>query len=143
MDLTVRRALLAAIRRHQDNPRRPRTTDLWIHSPASQFRDLDAGGMTANERGFTRSVYYQTWRVPINEGVPVEWSARLYWGKLEQRGGRLGRHVRLRLFRYRSGVRHVERTIARGDQWREDIEGGYTRSVPGARIDQNRISDEG
>jgi len=133
-DLAARRVLLAAMRA------RPGRARIWVGSPGRQFRDLDRGGRTANERALTRAIYYQTWRVPINLDVPVEWSPDLEWGPIENHAGRYGRYLRLRLFTKAGGDRH--RKGKRG--WRDDVDGtgswrrGDRRSVPGDRVDSNR-----
>jgi hypothetical protein len=78
--------------------------------------------------------------VPINAGVPPTWSPDLEWGRVERRGSRYGRHVRVRLYLYGSGRRHADRTGDRA-QWRKDLgtwRSGGRRSVPGDRIDSNR-----
>lgn len=120
----------------------PRISEAFLASPIREFRDLDYGGRTAHERGFIRAVYYQVIRVPVHHGVPQKWSAKITWGPVERRGGRWGRPVRVRLFKYGSAQRYVE-DIMRRDPWSEDAGGGSwsdgtRRSHLGDRIDQNR-----
>ena len=33
----------------------------YVYSPGRQFRHLDAGGLTANERAFQQALYYHQW----------------------------------------------------------------------------------
>ena len=132
-DPLVRRVLLAAIEARQQR----KAAESFVYSPPRDFQFPDKGGLTKDERAFTRSVYYQTYRVPINDGVDPDWSARLTWGKIERRGGRWGRGVKVRLYRYGYGVRHAQKS---GQPWITDAGGGSfadgsRRSVPGARID--------
>lgn len=121
----------------------PRVAEAFIQSPPREFVALDYGRRTAHERAFTRSVYYLVLKVPQNMGAVPLWSAKLTWGPIERRGGRWGRGVRVRLFRYGSGQRYVSEHMAR-DPWSEDIDGtgswraGTRRSVPGQRIDSGR-----
>lgn len=139
-DRTARHILLTAIRAHQQNPRQPRAARVWVHSPGREYRDLDHGGRTASERALMRAIYYQTWRQPINAGVPPTWSPDLEWGRVERRGGRYGRHLKVRLYLARSGHRHASGKPAKS-QWRKDLgtwKSGGRRSVPGDRIDSNR-----
>jgi hypothetical protein len=82
---------------------------LFIHSPGPQFRSLDRGGRTANERAFTRAAYYPIQAVPRAMGELPVWSLKLSWGPVERRGDRYGRVVSVRLFRYGSGYRHASR----------------------------------
>lgn len=103
-DRTARHVLLTAIRAHQASPRQPRAARVWVHSPHAEYRQLEVNGRTASELAFQRAVYYQVVKVP-----PRRWSAKLEWGRIERRGARYGRHVRVRLFKYGSGYRHVER----------------------------------
>ena len=140
-DTTARHVLLTAIRGHQLNPRQPRAARVWVHSPVREYRDLDHGGRTASERAFQRSVYYQTWRQPINAGIPPTWAPDFQWGKVERRGRRYGRWLRIRLYLHGSGRRHVDRKLFATQQWRQDLgtwRSGGRRSVPGDRIDSNR-----
>jgi hypothetical protein len=100
----------------------------WIASPRAEYRGLDRGGRTPHERAFTRAAYYVVWRVPINAGVPPDWSLKLTWGgdaelKPSARG-RLARPVQVRLFP-RSKAR------VRGERWNVD----GRRSMEGNRID--------
>ena len=87
-----------------------------------------------------RAIFYQTWRQPINAGVPPTWSPDLEWGRVERRGSRYGRHLKVRLYLAQSGTRFAGKKAGRA-QWRRD-EGtwrsGGRRSVPGDRIDSNR-----
>jgi hypothetical protein len=133
-DGAVRRVLLAAIEARRER----KAARSFVFSPIGDFRDrLDKGGLTPDERAFTRSVYYQTYRVPVNDGVDPDWSARITWGKIERRGGRWGRSVSVRLFRYGYGHR---RAVKGGRPWITDMgtgswREGSRRSVPGARVD--------
>lgn len=132
-DAMVRGVLLAAIEARRER----KAAEAFVPSPPRDFRDrLDKGGRTPDERAFTRSVYYQTYRMPINEGSDPDWSARITWGGIERRGRRWGRVARVRLYRYGYGRRHAEQRPA----WITDTGGGSfaegtRRSVPGARID--------
>lgn len=134
-DRTARHVLLTAIRAHQANPRQPRAARVWVHSSGAEFRDLDRGGRTASERAFMRAVYYQ-----ITKTGRQVWSAKLEWGRVERRGSRYGRHLRVRLFRYGSGYRAASRKSDRAQWWRDEgtWRSGGRRSVPGDRIDSNR-----
>jgi len=99
--MSARRLLLAAIRA------RPGSARMFVHSPGGQFRELDQGArwrLTVNERAFTRAVFYQVTKVP-----PRVWSADLDWLGIENRHGRWGRVVRVRLVRYGSGYSHAEK----------------------------------
>lgn len=132
-DPVVRRVLLAAIEARKN--RRP--AEFFVSSPPRDFQFPDKGGLTKDERAFTRSVYYQTYRVPVNEGLDPEWSAKIAWGKIERRGTRWGRAARVRLYRYGYGYRHAAKS---GQPWITDAGGGSfadgsRRSAPGARID--------
>ena len=114
---------------------------MWVESPAAQFRDLDDGGRTLNERTLTRAIYYQTWRAPINAGEPVLWSPRLTWGKIEKHGSRWGRMLHVQVFTYAAAKRRQDRLRAQGRPgWRDDTAGTGQwpagRSVSGRRIDQ-------
>lgn len=124
-DARVRRVLLRAIVARRDRKGVP----VFVASPPAEFRRLDKGGRTAHERAFTRSAYYQVFRVPRNERELPMYSLKLDWGKITYRGGRWGRVVRVRLFRYGSGYQHARSR----PQW---ITGDARRSVPGSRIDQ-------
>lgn len=90
----MRRAARASARGHG--------VQAWIVSPRGEYARLDRGGRTAHERAFTRSAYYLIWRVPINAGVPQQWSLKLTWGSDADRRpssrGRLARPVVIRLF---------------------------------------------
>lgn len=103
-DPAVRRALNEARRKAP-----PRSVVRFVASPIAEFRDLDKGGRTYHERAFQRSAYYQVFKVPRNEGVPPQWSLKVTWGKIERRGGRWGRTVRLRLYQYGRGYSHIGR----------------------------------
>ena len=85
----------------------PRTAERFVSSPVAEFRAPDKGGRTAHERAFQRSVYYQIFKVPRNEGIAPAWSAKVTWGKIERRGTRWGRAVRVRLYQYGRGYAHV------------------------------------
>jgi len=118
------------------DPDRPRAARTFVYSRPRDFRDgLDAGGLTKDERAFTRSVYYQTDKT----GVKV-WSARLDWGKIERRGSRWGRQVRVRLYVY--GSRSLAAASKRGawsiDEGSGSFAAGSRRSLPGARVDDSR-----
>jgi hypothetical protein len=105
-----------------------RGVQAWIASPRAEYRAVDRGGRTAHERAFTRAAYYVVWRIPINEGIPPDWSLKLTWGAdTELRpssAGRLARPVLVRLFP-RSQAR------VRGEHWNVD----GRRSQQGHRID--------
>ena len=138
-DPGTHRLLLKAIRSRTA----PRVAEAFIQSPPREFRALDYGRRTAHERAFTRSVYYLVLKVPQNMGAVPLWSAKIVWGPVEKRGGRWGRQVRVRLFRYGSGQKYVSQ-IMRRDPWSEDVDAvgswraGTRRSVPGSRIDSGR-----
>ena len=139
-DAMVRRVLLAAMRegtRVVNGRRRPRIAAVFVESRPAAFRSLDKGGRTKYERAFTRSVYYQLYKVPINQGMDPDWSPRLDWGKIERRGTRWGRVVKVRLFMY--GVRSARAAQKRGtwitDEGLGTWAAGTRRSLPGARID--------
>ena len=123
-DARVRRVLLRAILARRERKAVP----VFVASPPRDFRHLDRGGRTAHERAFTRSAYYQVFRVPRMAGELPYYSLKLTWGPITFRNGRWGRVVRVRLFRYGSGYRHAQTR----PQWIQ----GHGRSVPGARIDQ-------
>jgi hypothetical protein len=124
-DSRVRRVLLRAIIARRSD----RGIPAFVQSPPREFRAPDRGGRTKHERAFTRSAYYQVFKVPRNLGELPAYSLRLDWGKIEFRHGRWGRVVQVRLFRYGSGRRHAEQA---GRQWITD---DALRSVPGNRID--------
>lgn len=124
-DSRVRRVLLRAIVARRDR----RGVPVFVASPPAEFRHLDKGGRTRHERAFTRSAYYQVFKVPRNAGELPMYSLKLVWGKAERRSGRWGRTVQVRLFRYGSGYRHAQDR----PQWISD---DSRRSVPGNRIDQ-------
>lgn len=123
-DQRVRRVLLRAIVARRENKAVP----VFVASPPASFRRLDRGGRTAHERAFTRSAYYQVFKVPRNAGELPTYSLKLTWGPIAFRHGRWGRVVRVRLYRYGSGYRHAQSR----PQWITDE---TRRSVPGARID--------
>jgi hypothetical protein len=102
-DTASRRALVRAIRK------RPAGHQIFVQSPGREFSDVDPGGRTRHERAFTRSLYYHVVQIPRRQNVPQEWSLRLRWGKIENRGGRYGRRVELRMFPASAGYRHVQR----------------------------------
>lgn len=144
-DPAATRVLLAAIRAHQRNPGEPRRARIWVGSPGRQFRHLDRGGRTANERAIVRAIYYQTWRLPINLGIVPTWSPDLEWSAIENHGGRYGRYLRVRLYRYGGAKRRQDVLRDRGQEgWRDDLDGtgswrqGTRRSLPGARVDTGR-----
>ena len=139
-DTTVRRVLIAAIRAHQRNRDKPRAAVTFIYSPPRTFRQLDAGGHTEQERGFTRAIYFHIYRVPIKLGLDPVWSARLEWGKITRRPSGWGRPVKVRLFVY--GTKAARAAARRGTWITDDGTGtfreGTRRSLPGARIDSQR-----
>src|SRR3974390_1203732 len=90
-DEDVTRLLMRAIRGHQQDRDQPRVARMFVRSPIRQFKELDHGGLTANERGAKRALYYRTWRVPSNAGVTPQWAPVVTWGPLENRSGRWGR----------------------------------------------------
>lgn len=100
-DRTTGIALRAAIKV------RPREQAVFVATPGPNLRQKDRGGLTVNERAFTRSAYYRVRSAPINAGQPVQWSLKMTWGKLERRGSRYGRVVKLRMYAYGSGRAHV------------------------------------
>ena len=106
-----------------------RSVQAWVVSPRPEFRALDAGGRTAHERAFTRSAYYRVWRLPINQGIPPEWSLKLTWGADAElrasRAGRMARPVQVRLFP-RSQAR------VRGTHW--NVDGRRSQVVDGQRV---------
>jgi hypothetical protein len=114
-DTAARRALVAGIRAWRAGRGSVR---VFIVSPGPQMRDLDRGGRTRNERAFTRACYYHVIQVPRQQararGLPtyearIDWSLKLTWGPVENRGGKYGRQARLRMFTKRGGHRHVKR----------------------------------
>lgn len=114
-DAYARRLLLAAIRSRAE---RGRGVKAFIVSPAAEFRDLDSGGRTVHERELQRSLYYPVQQIPRQiararglgrEGAVYDWSLKLRWGKIENRGGRWGRTLTVRVYRYSAGRRHVAR----------------------------------
>jgi hypothetical protein len=123
-DRRARYALNRAIEAHAIN----KAARLFIHSPGPQFRRLDRGGRTVNERAFTRAIYYPVYAVPRSTGELPLWSLKLVWGPVERRGDRYGRTVAVRLFRYSSGYRHASQ---QGSQYTA----GQDRSSAGRRID--------
>lgn len=123
-DRRARYALNMAARAHAVNA----GARLFIHSPGPQFRNLDRGGRTANERAFTRAVYYPVYAVPRQRREIPVWSLRLTWGAIERHGDRYGRVVEMRLFRYSSGYRHASRQA-------RQYTAGDGRSSAGARVD--------
>jgi len=126
-DGQVRRVLIQAIRRQRN---KQAGLIVWIASPRGQFRQLDRGGRTQHERAFTRSAYYQVFKVPYNAGEVPDYSLRLDWGD-ERRAsshGRLARPVRVTLFPF--GATSHRR---RGPSYLP--EGTGFRSTLGNRID--------
>lgn len=101
---------------------------VFIHSPGPQFRRLDRGGRTVNERAFTRAAYYPIYSVPRTLGELPVWSLKLTWGPIERHGDRYGRTVAVRLFRYSAGYRHASRQASQ-------YTAGQGRSTSGDRID--------
>lgn len=108
--------------------RNRKSVQVWVASPRAEFARPDAGGRTAHERAFSRSVYYLVWREPVNRGVDPEWSVKLEWGddgELHSSGaGKLARPVKIRVWP-RSEAR------VRGPRWTDSP----------AR--QSRIGDDG
>ena len=120
-DQVLQRAVRASVRRQ--------SVQVWVSSPRAEFRRKDRGGRTDHERAFTRAIYYRVWRVPINAGVPPDWSAKLSWGADSERrassAGRLARPVQVRLWP-RSQAR------VRGPRWNQD--GRRSEVVDGQRV---------
>ena len=129
-DRAVRRALLAAIAA----ARQGRPASAWVASPGPEFRQLDRGGRTKHERAFTRSAYYQVINVPRQQGQRAAWSLKLTWGPIENRRGRYGRTVQLRMFRAGSGARYAK-ALPASRRW---ADGGALRSEAGNQVDANR-----
>ena len=125
-DRTTAHVLKVAAAAYRESPSksRPLAAREWVHTPAAEYRNLDRGGRTRSERAFTRSIYHQATRAD-----PREWSVRLEWGSMQRRGSRYGRWVRVRVFRYRAGLRHSEQHPRRSYIQRPEL-----RSVPGNRI---------
>jgi hypothetical protein len=117
----VRQVMIRAIRASRNN----RSVRVYIASPRSSFRAVDAGGRTAHERAFTRSAYYLMWRSPIRDGDVPQWSLKMTWGDevRASSGNRLARPVVIRVWP-RSQAR------ARGKQWSKDpaLQSGGTGS---------------
>jgi hypothetical protein len=123
-DRSARRLLLAAI------SARPRGAAMFVHSPGPQFRELDTGykfRLTANERAMTRAVYYQV------KQEPRHWSAVVDWLRIENRHGRWGRQIRVRLVRYGSGYSHASKRPGSSYVNRPEL-----RSTTGNRVDAGR-----
>ena len=127
-DLVVRQALVRAIRASRNR----HAVTVWIASPRGQFKRLDKGGRTAHERAFTRSAYYQVFKIPYNMGLTPDYSLKLTWGTVLEPSskGRLARACSVRIY-----PRSQARKPLAGRSWRDD---DAYRSVPGARIDDNR-----
>jgi hypothetical protein len=123
-DTRVRRVLIRAIVAHRNR----QAATVFIASPPAEFRRLDQGGRTAHERAFTRSAYYQVFKVPRNNGDLPTWSLKLTWGPIRFHSGRWGRIAQVRLFRYGAGYRHAQTH----PQW---VTGQIPKSTAGARID--------
>jgi len=119
-DAAARSVLLAAIAAQP-----VRRAAIWVTSPAEQFRRLDRGGRTVNERAITRAIYHQT------TAEPRRWSAKLTWGPIERRGRAWGRVLRVRLYLYRTGLRHSQTHPRESFVQNESL-----RTYPGQRIDQ-------
>jgi hypothetical protein len=122
-DPMVRDILILAIRRHRNHQRGPIA---WIASPRREFRELDRGGRTRHERAFTRSAYYQVFKVPRNTGQPVHYSLVLEWDegrKMPAPRGQVARSVRVQIYKY------GKHGLGQGGTWR-----GF-QSTPGDRID--------
>jgi len=114
-DAYARRALNAAVRSHHA---KGRGVKVFIVSPAAQFGHRDRGGRTVNERAFTRAAYYLVVQVPrqlararggTTADAKPDWSLKLTWGRIENRGGRWGRSVGVRVYRRAAGRRHTAR----------------------------------
>jgi hypothetical protein len=107
----VRQVMIRAIRASRNG----RSVRVYIASPRSSFRSVDAGGRTAHERAFTRSAYYLMWRSPIRDGDVPQWSLKMTWGDevRASSGNRLARPVVIRVWP-RSQAR------PRGQQWSKD-----------------------
>lgn len=116
-DIPVRRALNAAVEAHAQR----RAAEVWVASPPVQFRAVDKGGRSANERAFTRAAYYQVREVPKLNGEPIYWSLQLTWSPIYKRGSRWGRIVKVRLRRYYAGARY-SRTAGRRDSYAQNAE---------------------
>lgn len=114
-DNYVRKALLSAIRaRHAGR----KGATVFVRSHASEFRHLDAGGRTVHERAFTRSVYWQSFRQPLKQGLAPEWAPSLEWLAIENRGGRYGRSVRIRMWTKKEGQRKARTSrLTRDQRW--------------------------
>jgi hypothetical protein len=123
-DRRARYALNRAVQAHAIG----QAARVFIHSPGPQFRRLDRGGRTVNERAFTRAIYYPVYSVPRALGELPIWSLKLEWGPVERHGDRYGRTVAVRLFRYSSGYRHASRQA-------RQYTAGDNRSTPGHRVD--------
>ena len=132
-DPAVRRVLLAAIRERSRGNRRGART--FIYSPPRSFSRPDRGGRTADERAFTRAVYYQVRKVPENAGIDPYWSVKITWGKIGRRGGRWGREAWVRVYAYGRGRRHAERKVPASQRWSVPGQVAPSQSLPGARID--------
>ena len=109
----VRQVMIRAIRAGRTG----RGVRVYVASPRSSFRSVDAGGRTKHERAFTRSVYYLMWRTPINAGAVPEWSVKMSWGDevRASSGNRLARPVTIRVWP-RSQAR------VRGESWAKNDE---------------------
>jgi len=107
----VRQVMIRAIRAGRGG----KSVRVYIASPRSSFRAVDAGGRTAHERAFTRSVYYLMWRVPLNAGAVPDWSVKVTWGDevRASSGNRLARPAVIRVWP-RSQAR------VRGEKWTAD-----------------------
>jgi hypothetical protein len=112
-DGAVHALLIRAIRSSRDR----KGVQAWVTSTRAELRKPDAGGRTRHERAFTRSAYYQVFRLPLNLGRPPDWSLKLTWGGDDElrpsSAGRLARPVRVRVY---------PRAQARvsGAKWTED-----------------------
>ena len=134
-DPAVRAVLIQAIRQM----RQRKGVIVWIASPRAQFRNRDAGSRTAEERAFTRAIYYQVRKVPENMGERPDYSVKLTWNETQTEPsshGRRARAVQVRLYRYGSGYSHVAKGKAAQDWWVEAEATGDTsfqrpsRSLP-------------
>lgn len=118
----VRQVMIRAVRAGRGG----RAVRVYIASPRAAFRSPDAGGRTAHERAFIRSVYYLMWRTPLSAGVSPEWSVKITPGDelRPSAAGRLARPFTIRVWP-RAQAR------PRGERWTRDpaLQSGGTGSV--------------
>ena len=100
-DEMLRRAIRASRSRH--------AVRVWIASPRQEFRELDKGGRTAQERAFGRACYYPVFKVPRLLGQRPDYSLKIRWGTQREPSshGRLARACLLRIYPYGSGYDHA------------------------------------